>query len=156
MKKSELELLNDLVLINNDRMAVYQKAAACANEPDFATALLNVSYHCGPISIALNQAITNLGGDPATGTSLTGRLIRLWMGTRAFFGSKSRASIMNVCCAVDEIAHKALQKAVKETPAIRQMVHDQQGVLRESSTFKKNFEESPARGRPFAPHYKLI
>ena len=66
---------------------------------------------------------------------------------------------MNVCCAVDEIAHKALQKAVKETqfsPAIRQMVHDPQGVLRESSTFKKNFEESPARGRPFAPHYKLI
>ena len=25
MKKSDLELLNDLVLINNDRMAVYSK-----------------------------------------------------------------------------------------------------------------------------------
>ncbi len=78
MKKSELDLLNDLVLVNNNRMAVYQKA--------------------------FKNAITE--------TQLS--------------------------------------------PAVRQMVHDQEEALRASSALAKAFEESPLRGRPFAPHYKLI
>ena len=159
MKKSELDLLNDLVRVNNDRMAVYQKAACCANEQGFSTALLNVGNNSEPITIVLNNAIANLGGDPAIGTTLIGRLFGLWMGIRAFFGSNDSTSIMTLCCAVDAIAQKAFKNAITETqlsPAVRQMVHDQEEALRASSALAKTFEESPLRGRPFAPHYKLI
>lgn len=125
-----IEILNDLVLINNDRIAGYEKAEAEAGdlENDLRAMFHNLADESRAHVRDLKSRITQLGGEPATGTLLSGKLYRIWMDIRATFSSDNRRAVLENAEAGEDAAKKAYEEALQsnELPAdIYRLVQDQ-------------------------------
>src|SRR5688572_16707945 len=80
------KILNDLILINNDRIAGYEKAIEELKSSDNATEnadLVNLFTYMITESReyrnALGQEVQAAGGDMADGTMTSGKIYRAWM-----------------------------------------------------------------------------
>ena len=76
----------------------------------------------------LKSQVTRLGGEPATGTLLSGKLYRIWMDIRATFTSDNRRAVLENAEMGEDAAKKAYEEALKsnDLPAdIRQLVLSQ-------------------------------
>ncbi len=89
------ELLNDLIRINNDRIAGYQKAAEDAHEVDMDLLAIfhRMSDESREYATQLKAEVVKLGGDPATGTTASGKIYRAWMNVKVSFTGKDRHSL---------------------------------------------------------------
>ena len=91
MNNSEelIEVLNSLIVINNDRIDGYEKAAD--ETDDFALKALFQSLakdsrkHVNELSLE----VTKRGGNAATGTSTAGYIYRVWMDIKAAITGKT-------------------------------------------------------------------
>src|SRR5215471_6970390 len=133
-----VELLNDLIQINNDRVAGYQKAAEDAREVDMD--LLAIFHRMADESrqygSELTAEVVKLGGEPASGTTASGKIYRAWMGVKASFSGKDRHSLLESCEYGEDAAQKAYQDALTTDaymPAeIRQLIANQKASLKTS------------------------
>ena len=130
-----IETLNDLILINNDRIAGYEKAYDETKEVESdLRALFKKFADESRANVAdLTQEVTRFGGDPATGTMLSGKLYRVWMDVRAVFSTDNRMAVLQNAEAGEDAAQKAYEEALKsETlPAdIREMISNQKISLK--------------------------
>ena len=131
-----IEVLNDLIQINNDRIAGYEKAVKETKPEDddlkilFAT-MIAESHR---IRIALSTEVQALGANIEQGTTTTGKIYRAWMDVKAAFGGSSRHSILASCEAGEDAAQKAYRDALgHELPAfIVDLLTQQQEALRAS------------------------
>ena len=109
-----IETLNDLLKINNDRIAGYEKAADEAKRMDidlqgvFAKMADESKRHAAE----LKQEIKKLGGEPANGTTNSGKIYRLWMDIKATFSGKDRRAILEACEFGEDAAQKAYTEAI--------------------------------------------
>ncbi len=129
-----IEILNDLVLINNDRIAGYEKAEAEAGdlENDLRAMFHNLADESRTHVRDLKSRITQLGGEPATGTMLSGKLYRVWMDIRATFTSDNRRAVLENAEAGEDAAKQAYEEALQsnELPAdIDQLVQRQYSAI---------------------------
>src|SRR6478735_7196975 len=98
MKTNEelIETLNDLIRINNDRINGYEKA--CDEIKDSNIDLKAIFTKMGNDSRdyvrELSNAVVKLGGEPATDTTISGKIYRTWMDVKAAFASKERLSVL--------------------------------------------------------------
>jgi len=125
-----IEILNDLVLVNNDRIAGYEKAEAEAGdlENDLRAMFHNLADESRAHVLDLKSHVTSLGGEPATGTMLSGKLYRVWMDIRATFTSDNRRAVLENAEMGEDAAKKAYEEALKsdDLPAdIRQLILSQ-------------------------------
>lgn len=125
-----IEILNDLVLINNDRIAGYEKAEAEAGdlENDLRAMFHKLADESRANVLDLKSHVTNLGGEPATGTMLSGKLYRVWMDIRATFTSDNRRAVLENAEMGEDAAKKTYEEALKsdDLPAdIRQLILSQ-------------------------------
>lgn len=125
-----IEILNDLILINNDRTAGYEKAEAEAGdlENDLRSTFHNLAEGSRRNVLDLQGHVTHLGGEPATGTMLSGKLYRVWMDIRATFTSDNRRAVLENAEMGEDAAKKAYEEALKseDLPAdIRQLILSQ-------------------------------
>lgn len=125
-----IEILNDLILINNDRIAGYEKAEAEAGdlENDLRAIFRNLAEESRANVLDLKSHVTRLGGEPATGTMLSGKLYRVWMDIRATFTSDNRRAVLENAEMGEDAAKKAYEEALKsdDLPAdIRQLLLSQ-------------------------------
>lgn len=125
-----IEILNDLILINNDRIAGYEKAEAEANdlENDLRAMFHNLADESRANVLDLKSHVTRLGGEPATGTMLSGKLYRVWMDIRATFTSDNRRAVLENAETGEDAAKKAYEEALQsnDLPAdIRQLLLSQ-------------------------------
>jgi uncharacterized protein (TIGR02284 family) len=125
-----IEILNDLILINNDRVAGYEKAEAEANdlENDLRATFHNLAEESRANALDLKSHVTQLGGEPATGTMLSGKLYRVWMDIRATFTSDNRRAVLENAEMGEDAAKKAYEEALQsnDLPAdIRQLLLSQ-------------------------------
>lgn len=125
-----IEILNDLILINNDRIAGYEKAEAETKdiENDLRSMFHNLAEQSRANVLDLTGQVTHLGGEPATGTMLSGKLYRVWMDVRATFTSDNRRAVLENAETGEDAAKKAYEEALKaeDLPAdIRQLILSQ-------------------------------
>jgi uncharacterized protein (TIGR02284 family) len=140
MKTNEktYEMLNDLVQINNDRVAGYEKAAKETQVEDADLRSLFVSMAADSRSYAneLSQHLALSSEDPAQGTTLKGKIYRAWMDVKATFSGKGRKAILASCEYGEDAAQKAYNDALSsdaEIPTeIRQLIMDQKTKLKKS------------------------
>lgn len=113
--ESQIEVLNDLVLINNDRIEGYGKAADNLQDDK---GLLNPLFaklqeDSRRYKQELTAEIGKLGGTPETGTTASGKIYRAWMYVKATFGGDDAQGVLASCEGGEDAAKRAYQSAME-------------------------------------------
>ena len=97
--ENQARLLNDLILINNDRVVGYQKAMEELKDEDSDLKLLfqEKVNQSKEFKAELSQKIKETGKEVETGTTNAGKIYRVWMDVKAFFGGSDRKVILDNC-----------------------------------------------------------
>ena len=87
-----VDILNDLILINNDRIEGYKKSTeeTDSSDTDLRSLYSNLADHSRSIVSELTSQVSALGGEPATGTMTSGKLYRTWMDVKSAFSNDGR------------------------------------------------------------------
>src|SRR5687768_14420281 len=93
---NQIEVLNDLIQINNDRIEGYHKAIKMLEDgKDLKLLFSRMVEESQHFNHDLRQEVRKLGGDPEKGTTVSGKLYRGWMDVKATFGGDDRESVLN-------------------------------------------------------------
>ncbi|MBS1597097.1 MAG: PA2169 family four-helix-bundle protein [Bacteroidetes bacterium] len=139
MEKSKeiIEVLNDLILINNDRIVGYEKAIKELKEEDVdLKSLFDVMIlESQEIKSDLTHEVQVLRGEAEKGTTESGKIYRAWMSVKAVFTGHDRHAILSNCEYGEDATQKAYQKALEadKLPAfLKEMLLKQKTVLGDS------------------------
>ena len=110
---NETRVLNDLIEINNDRVAGFEKAIADIKDENIDLKELFQSY--AEQSRKNGQELAALVGSAdeiETGNSVSGTLHRAWIDVKSLFGGSDRASILSEAERGEDAIKKAYQDAL--------------------------------------------
>lgn len=148
MQQNEtIEVLNDLIQINNDRIEGYEKAL---NETDTIDADLKAVFYkmaneSKDYVRELSTAVLELGGQPTQTTTVSGKVYRVWMDVKSAFTTEDRTNLLELCEFGEDAAQKAYDAALaSEAPMsveIRQLIVNQQQALRDSHDTIKRYRD---------------
>jgi uncharacterized protein (TIGR02284 family) len=137
MEKSRevTEVLNDLIMINNDRIAGYNRAIKELKSGDGDLKLLfdRMIIESQQIKSDLANEIQVLHGDVEKGSSEMGKIYRAWMDVKAVFTGENRHTILSNCEEGEDAVQRAYKKALEtdRLPAfLRDLLSNQQNMLR--------------------------
>ena len=141
--KETIDTLNDLVLINNDRIAGYEKALdelkknddAGQENLDLAVLFEKMIDDSREMRNALGKEVQVLGGEMAEGTMTSGKLYRAWMDVKAVFTGHDRKTILSNCETGEDAAQKAYKAAMAEEHLphfLADLISSQKEKLREA------------------------
>lgn len=145
--KETIEVLNDLVAINNDRIAGYEKALDEAKETDndlrsLFTSMIDESRK---LRLELAAEVQSLGGEYDRGTTASGKLYRAWMDVRAVFTGNDRYTVLANCERGEDAAQNAYKEVLDENhvPAyIHTLLIKQKQTLRASHDKIKSLRDA--------------
>jgi uncharacterized protein (TIGR02284 family) len=132
--KETIEVLNDLIQVNNDRITGYEKAIKETKVEDedlkilFATMIAESHRN----KIALATEIQTMGAEVENGTTTSGKIYRAWMDVKAVFTGHDRHTVLANCEAGEDAAKRAYRTALEHEalPAyIRELLVQQEGAL---------------------------
>ncbi|GAA3964467.1 ferritin-like domain-containing protein [Mucilaginibacter dorajii] len=107
----QISALNDLIKINNNRITGYQKAL---EDTDDTNLVLLFNEHIDQSKnyvTELKEYIHVLGGQPADGTTLSGKFYHTWVNLKAAFINKDKHGILSDCEYGEDIIIKYYRKA---------------------------------------------
>jgi uncharacterized protein (TIGR02284 family) len=142
-----IEVLNDLIRINNDRIVGYEKAADEARDidVDLRTIFTRMAEESRQYAAELTQVVVSYGGEPATGTTNSGKIYRVWMDVKATFSGSSRQAILENCEFGEDAAQRAYESALTsdaEMPSdVRQLIANQKSSLKTSHDVIKKYRD---------------
>lgn len=145
--KDLIEVLNDLIRINHDRTEGYHKAVEelKPTDIDLKTMFTNMANASVQYSNALSTEVRNLGGNPATDSTQSGKLYRVWMDIKSSITARDRKSVLALCEFGEDSALKAYNLALEsdaEIPAeIRQLIVEQRGAIQSSHDVVKRYRD---------------
>lgn len=113
--ENSISTLNDLIEINNDRIAGFEKAIADINEEnvDLKTLFQEYTDQSRKFSQELTAVVSTHAADAETGTSVAGNLHRAWIDVKALFGGRDRKSILEEAERGEDAIKKAYSDALK-------------------------------------------
>lgn len=129
------EVLNDLIEINNDRIAGYEKAASQAKDPDLNNLFTSMANQSKELVADLRSKTRIEGEEPAKGTTVKGKIYRTWMDVKSSFAGDDRKSLLASCEFGEDAAQKAYESALEEndiTGDVRTTLQKQRAELRTS------------------------
>lgn len=135
METTSKEILNDLILINNDRIVGYEKAMHELKEEDadLKILFLDMIDESRNYKMELATEVIAGGEDADTGTTNAGKIYRIWMDVRAAFTGHDRKAILSNCEFGEDAAQKAYKMALDSDnlPAyLRVMLEEQKQSLK--------------------------
>lgn len=142
--KIAIEVLNDLVKINNDRIAGYEKAAENVEKNDvmLTTLFYQIAEESQEFKKELTDRVTALGGEPATSSTAPGKIYRVWMDVKVTFSGDDSTATLESCEYGEDAALKAYKQALdrsEEYPAsVRHLIEDQKNMLKMSHDLIRN------------------
>src|SRR2546423_4795756 len=140
-KEKVIDVLNDLLRINHDRVVGYEKAIdeLRDGDADLRTLFNGFINQSREFSTELSQEIKRLGDEPAEGTTNSGKVYRVWMDLKAAITGKDREAILASCEFGEDAAQKAYDTAlnadVDYEPSIRDL------IVRQKSSLKTGHDE---------------
>lgn len=143
-----IEVLNDLIRINNDRIDGYEKAIKETDnvDLDLQALFLKMANDSKEYVSELTSEVASLGGAVATGTTSSGKIYRVWMDIKATFSGHDRQSVLESCEYGEDAAQEAYTDALAsdaEIPvAIRQIITDQKAALLSSHNLIKKYRDA--------------
>ena len=113
--QNAIEVLNDLIQINNDRITGYERAIKELkdDDEDLKTLFLSFIDQSRNIKVALGTEVQVLGGDMEKGTTGSGKIYRAWMDVKAMFTGHDRQTVLDNCEFGEDAAQKAYKSALE-------------------------------------------
>ncbi|WP_300600504.1 PA2169 family four-helix-bundle protein [Niabella sp.] len=111
------EVLNDLLRINADRIAGYQRAIAelqDAEDSDLRSLFQRYIENSKLFITELTTTLEKMELPVSTGNTVMGKIYRTWMEIKAFFTGDERQTILNSCEAMEDAVKKAYESALNE------------------------------------------
>jgi uncharacterized protein (TIGR02284 family) len=137
--KEATSVLNDLLRINSDRIEGYEKAAneiKDISDSDLKSLFFMMAEESRRYRTTLTEAVTRLGGEPATATSAAGDIYRVWMDVKAAFSGDDALAALQSCEFGEDNALKAyrnaLQKDITWPIGTREILESQYASLKAS------------------------
>ncbi len=132
--QAAVEALNDLVLINNDRINGYERAKKDLKDSDMELhrVFLSLIAQSQQFKLELATEVAALGHDIETGTSTSGKLHRTWIDVKTAFTGHSERSVLEECEFGEDAILKAYKSALEEehVPAyIKDILYKQEAAL---------------------------
>lgn len=148
-KTVNTEVLNDLIQINNDRVAGYEKAVEELDtfNNDLRNLFSSMIKQSNQHASALRQEVLSYGGEADTGTTTSGKIYRAWMDVKAVFTGHDRETILNNCEFGEDAAQKAYETALKTEGLalnIRSLISGQKADLKASHDQIKKMRDHAA------------
>lgn len=136
INNNTIAVLNDLIRINNDRVAGYTRAESeCAGANyDLATLFHRMKQQSTEYILELQTLVMDYGGAIARGTTVMGKIYRRWMDLQLAFSVNDRKNLLAVCEVGEDAAQTAYKMALQETeltPAARAVIDQQKNELRD-------------------------
>lgn len=144
------EVLNDLVRINNDRIAGYQRAINEAKDldVDLKSMFEGMVRESEQYKNELIAKIGSLGGEVATSTTLSGKIYRAWMDVKATFTGSSRKAILENCEFGEDAWRRAYESALgtdaEMSTEIRHLITEQYNAEKSSHDLVKKYRDAHA------------
>lgn len=145
-----IEVLNDLIRINHDRVEGYERAIKEAkdSDADLKAIFSRMAQESKQYAAELTKEVIRRGADPAEGTTNSGKIYRVWMDVKAKFTGHDRKAVLENCEFGEDAAQKAYDLALKsdaEMPAeIRQLITNQKSALKTSHDTIKKYRDMHA------------
>ncbi|HWB25320.1 MAG TPA: PA2169 family four-helix-bundle protein [Chitinophagaceae bacterium] len=142
-----VEVLNDLIAINNDRVKGYERALKeLKNEDmDLKPLFLSMIDESRDINITLGREVEVYKGEIDTDTSTRGKLYMAWMSIKAAFTGNDRHTLLENCEVAEDAAQQAYQRVIDAATLpeyLLEMIYDQQQSLRVSHNEIKVFRDN--------------
>ncbi|MFD0940082.1 PA2169 family four-helix-bundle protein [Pedobacter boryungensis] len=146
-RTANAEVLNDLILINNDRVNGYERAIEelTPADSDLKTLFVKMIGESHKHKMALATEVQALGEDVEEGTTNSGKIYRAWMDVKAMFTGHDRKTVLNNCEFGEDAAQKAYKMALETdglSANIRTMITEQKAELRASHDEIKMLRDS--------------
>lgn len=143
-----IQVLNDLVRINNDRLEGYEKAIETAKEDDIdlVGVFNSMIGESRKNKAELVEAIESVGGHADfKETTNSGKLYHFWMKIKESLSVNDRRSVLDDCEFGEDAAQKAYQEALESDAAMdadtRKLIIDQKTSLRNSHDIIKRLRD---------------
>jgi len=133
-----IEVLNDLIRINYDRIEGYRKAAEESKKFDitFHPFFTQKADESRKHVSALVEKVKAMGGDPERGSSAMGKIYRAWMDVKVTFSGNDRQAMISSCEYGEDKAQQAYDEVLDSDAAMdgdtRQMLMEQKETLKKS------------------------
>lgn len=114
-RDQSIDVLNDLIEINNDRIEGYETASKETDESELKTLFTGFIATSEKCKQELVQKVVSLGGTPEEGTRITGKFFRAWMDVKAALTNKDRKAILNSCEYGEDVAVDTYEKALSDS-----------------------------------------
>ncbi len=143
-----IEVLNDLVQINNDRIKGYEKAVDEVEDidVDLKSIFSKMADQSRKIKADLANHVSALGGEIAEGTTGSGKIYRTWMDIKATFSGNDRQTALNNCEFGEDAAQKAYKEALESdadmNTDIRQLIAHQKDELKTAHDAIKSMRDA--------------
>lgn len=133
--ENQARLLNDLILVNNDRVVGYQKAMEELKSEDSDLKLLfqEKVNQSNKFKAELTHKVIEANHKVETGTTNAGKIYRVWMDVKAFFGGSERRVVLDNCVDGEDAALAAYNDALTSeglTPEARSLITRHHAALR--------------------------
>ena len=112
--EKSVEILNDLIEINNDRIAGFAHAAQELQEKDLdlRTLFMQLRDESRRNVHELGSAINKTGGEVEMGMSGSGAIHRMWLDVKSAFSGHDRKTVLEECERGEDAIKKAYQAAL--------------------------------------------
>ncbi|MES2411132.1 MAG: PA2169 family four-helix-bundle protein [Bacteroidota bacterium] len=123
-----IDVLNELITINNDRIEGYQTASDETEEHDLKTLFSGFIRNSQRCKTELEGEVNRLAGEVAEGTKTSGKFFRVWMDVKAALAGKDRKVILDSCEFGEDVAVKTYQHVL--TDHLEELSPEQQNFIR--------------------------
>lgn len=143
-----IDTLNDLIQINNDRIAGYKRAIDEVKDldADLKSTFSQMISESEQYNRQLSTEVNKEGGEKATGTTASGKVYRVWMDLKATFAGNDRKAVLESCEFGEDAAQRAYKSALEDrdelTPEATSLIQEQQIALRASHDKIKHLRDA--------------
>jgi uncharacterized protein (TIGR02284 family) len=146
INENTVDVLNDLIRINNDRVEGYEKAIDQSEKEnlDLINAFEKMITQSTDYLADLGSLVIKYGGRVSTDTTIMGKIYRTWMDLQITFSADDRKNILSECEFGEDAAQKAYKTALDEkdlTEEARSLITVQKNALKASHDLIKNWRD---------------
>jgi uncharacterized protein (TIGR02284 family) len=126
------EVLNNLIIINNDRIKGYETAIEETNDEDLKRLFAEFIQNSKAAKRELEGEVIKLGEKPEDGTRTDGKIYRAWMDFKAMVTGKDRKAILSSCEYGEDVALNSYERALKEehlSASYKPLIISQQAMI---------------------------
>lgn len=127
--KDTIEVLNDLIEYSKDGEKGFKASAEDVKNPELKAFFVQRAGECATAAAELQSEVRRLGGDPETGTSISGDLHRGWVNLKSMVTGKDETAVLNEVERGEDHALKAYKDGREKLVKLGRSASDQTYAL---------------------------